>query len=152
MDKSIIDQINKTHIYRVDKLYRMYGGLASLLLDYEDHTLFMKIEVHARWPKDPVTTAVEIASKWRKLRPELAEARFYNTTIYFIDEEDKSGFGSPEAKADRYDVSDKFSQLTGHDDISSTVRIKVCGNIDHDVRYRWGAVDLQYRMDRGLLK
>ena len=70
-------KINDHYIHHVDKFHRMYRGLSSSLLSYENDTIELKIEVSGRWETDPVNTAINAAKSWRSFCFELKKAKKY---------------------------------------------------------------------------
>ncbi len=84
MTKSDLEKLVYKHIKQVDKWYRLYMGLESVLTDYKNDTLFIKIKINPNWKKDYVTTASQLASDWRRFNPELYNAKYYNTKITHI--------------------------------------------------------------------
>lgn len=81
MKKLNLDEINHRHMMAVDKYYRMHGGLASYLRDFKEDTLHLEINCDRRWPKNPATTAFQIARDWIKGNPELASAKYFEAHI-----------------------------------------------------------------------
>ena len=63
MEKELIDKIVYHHIHKIDKNYRMFAGLASILDDYIDATLYITIHKKSKWKKDYIVTAKQIAGE-----------------------------------------------------------------------------------------
>jgi hypothetical protein len=78
---SFIQDINHRHIKNVDKLYRMFAGLSSELLEYSDQTLQIAIECSEKWKKPVEDTALQIAESWKTSNPELQHAKYYQAII-----------------------------------------------------------------------
>ncbi|MDC1005419.1 hypothetical protein OAQ34_07325, partial [Opitutales bacterium] len=53
-----LEEIRVHHIHSSDKCYRMYGGLASNLLSFENHIIELEIRHAERWSKPPDVTAL----------------------------------------------------------------------------------------------
>lgn len=85
MDKETLEKIVEYHTKHVDKLYRMWGGLASQLTDVMNNTLFITIKVSVRWRKDNHTTARQLAACWKDRNPELQHAKDYVVKIVPIE-------------------------------------------------------------------
>ena len=60
-----LEEIRVHHIHSSDKCYRMYGGLASNLLSFENHIIELEIRHADRWSKPPDVTALQIATGWK---------------------------------------------------------------------------------------
>jgi hypothetical protein len=60
-----LEEIRIHHIHSSDKCYRMYGGLASNLLSFENHIIELEIRHAERWSKAPDVTALQIATGWK---------------------------------------------------------------------------------------
>jgi hypothetical protein len=60
-----LEEIRIHHIHSSDKCYRMYGGLASNLLSFENHIIELEIRHADRWSKAPDVTALQIATGWK---------------------------------------------------------------------------------------
>ena len=60
-----LEEIRDRHIHSRDKCYRMYGGLASNLLSFENHIIELEIRHADRWSKPPDVTALQIATGWK---------------------------------------------------------------------------------------
>jgi len=60
-----LEEIRVHHIHSSDKCYRMYGGLASNLLSFENHIIELEIRHADRWSKAPDLTALQIATGWK---------------------------------------------------------------------------------------
>ena len=60
-----LEEIRIHHIHSRDKCYRMYGGLASNLLSFENHIIELEIRHADRWSKAPDVTALQIATGWK---------------------------------------------------------------------------------------
>jgi hypothetical protein len=60
-----LEEIRVHHIHSSDKCYRMYGGLASNLLSFENHIIELEIRHADRWSKAPDVTALQIATGWK---------------------------------------------------------------------------------------
>ena len=60
-----LEEIRVHHIHSSDKCYRMYGGLASNLLSFENHIIELEIRHAERWSKAPDVTALQIATGWK---------------------------------------------------------------------------------------
>lgn len=82
MEKELIKKIVDYHVYHVDKLYRQFGGLQSEMTDYDDETIYLKIQTSSRWGKDNTVTAKQLANDWKKVNKELKDAKRYHVTIF----------------------------------------------------------------------
>ena len=82
MEKELIKKIVDYHVYHVDKLYRQFGGLQSEMTDYEDETIYLKIQTNSRWGKDNIVTAKQLADSWKTFNKELKDAKRYHVTIF----------------------------------------------------------------------
>ena len=60
-----LEEIRVHHIHRRDKCYRMYGGLASNLISFENQIIELEIRFADRWSKAPDVTALQIATGWK---------------------------------------------------------------------------------------
>jgi len=60
-----LEEIRINHIHRRDKCYRMYGGLASNLISFENQIIELEIRFADRWSKAPDVTALQIATGWK---------------------------------------------------------------------------------------
>ena len=60
-----LEEIRVHHIHSSDKCYRMYGGLASNLISFENHIIELEIRHADRWSKAPDVTALQIATGWK---------------------------------------------------------------------------------------
>jgi hypothetical protein len=77
-------KINNNYIHSVDKFYRMFSGLSSYLLSYENETIELEIEVSSRWEKDPRTTSIQLSSSWRRSCHELSDAKKYKVHLSYL--------------------------------------------------------------------
>ena len=85
--KEELSAINSRHAHAVDKLYRMFAGLSSHLLSYEEGVITLQIHHSPRWPKDPLTTAKQLARCWFQFNKELRDAHSYTVYIHPMDQE-----------------------------------------------------------------
>ena len=60
-----LEEIRIYHIHSRDKCYRMYGGLASNLISFENKIIELEIRHAERWSKAPDVTALQIATGWK---------------------------------------------------------------------------------------
>ena len=60
-----LEEIRINHIHSSDKCYRMYGGLASNLISFENQIIELEIRHADRWSKAPDVTALQIATGWK---------------------------------------------------------------------------------------
>jgi hypothetical protein len=60
-----LEEIRVRHISSRDKCYRMYGGLASNLISFENKIIELEIRFADRWPKPPDVTALQLATGWK---------------------------------------------------------------------------------------
>ena len=60
-----LEEIRVHHIHSSDKCYRMYGGLASNLISFENKIIELEIRHAERWSKAPDVTALQIATGWK---------------------------------------------------------------------------------------
>ena len=90
MEKAIRDKIVNHQVHNVDKFYRMFSGLSSMLDDYADSTIYLTIHKNSKWKKDNPTTARQLANSWRNFNDELKDAEKYQVTI--IHDETLTGF------------------------------------------------------------
>jgi len=81
-DKIDIAAISNRHICRIDKLYRMYGGLSSKLLSYDDQVIELEIRKSALWSKSPEVTARQLSNDWRRCNAELSGAIAFIVHLY----------------------------------------------------------------------
>ena len=61
-----LEAVRDKHIRKVDKFYRMYGGLSSDLISFEKHVIELEIRFSNRWPKPLETTAKQLAKSWQR--------------------------------------------------------------------------------------
>jgi hypothetical protein len=90
MEKELRDKIVNHQLHNVDKFYRMFAGLSSMLDDYENETIYLTIHKNSKWPKDNLVTAKQLANSWRNFNIELKNAAKYQVTI--IHQETPTGF------------------------------------------------------------
>ena len=81
-DSINIAAISDRHIRRIDKLYRMHGGLSSNLLSYDDQVIELEIRKTARWNRSPEVTARQLADSWRSGNAELSGAVAFLVHLY----------------------------------------------------------------------
>lgn len=74
-------KINDQYIHQVDKFNRMFRGVSSSLISYENNTIELKIEVSRRWATDAVNTATHAAKSWRSFCIELKKAKKYKVHL-----------------------------------------------------------------------
>ena len=106
--------INHRHIRRVDKFYRMYAGLSSQLVRFEDDIMYVEIMNTERHILSTFNTAVAFASRWREWNEELAPARGF--VVVFKKAKKPTGFSIPvseDTKSLASKVNDAFRQLKG---------------------------------------
>ena len=73
-EKIDIEAISRRHIYSIDKLYRMHGGLSSDLVSYDSGVIELEIRKGKRWPKPPELKARQLAECWKSSNRELSNA------------------------------------------------------------------------------
>ena len=81
MTKDQTDRINKRHIPKVDRQYRVHGGLSSELMDFENGTIILRVTISEKWTKSPEETALQLAGSWKNNNPELSSASSYRAFI-----------------------------------------------------------------------
>lgn len=54
-NKDTLKAIDERHMHAIDKMYRMFAGLSSHLLAYEEGTLTLQVHHSKRWTKDPAS-------------------------------------------------------------------------------------------------
>jgi hypothetical protein len=69
----------------------MFGGLASKIISYDKRTIELEIRISKRWPKDPITTAIQLSKCWRQYNDCLKDARFYKVTLIFLNPNQDTG-------------------------------------------------------------
>ena len=105
-EKIDIEAISRRHIYSIDKLYRMHGGLSSDLVSYDSGVIELEIRKGKRWPKPPELKARQLAECWKSSNRELSNAVAF---IVHIDEHKApTGFSVP---ADLLKNKDAISAL-----------------------------------------
>ena len=105
-EKLDIKAISRRHVNRIDKLYRMHGGLSSELLSYESEVIELEIRKGKRWPKVPKVTARQLADCWKSSNHELSGAVAFVVHIY--EQTAPTGFSVP---ADQLKNNDAISAL-----------------------------------------
>ncbi|TXB66197.1 hypothetical protein FRY74_06385 [Vicingus serpentipes] len=110
MNQIELNRINESHIMRVDKLYRMHGGLSSRLISYQNQTMFLEIIISNRWRKDNLTTANQIAKCWKEYNNQLANSSFFNVKIKRTEGETGFVMGLKE-KQSKTDLKKKIENL-----------------------------------------
>ncbi len=81
MKRELINKIADRHLMEIDKYYRIFSGLSSDLDDYSDDTIYLTVKRNSKWAKGNETTARQIARNWRKVNPELRNAKKFHVTI-----------------------------------------------------------------------
>tara|TARA_R110002096_G_scaffold233047_8_gene423027 strand:- start:2129 stop:2551 length:423 start_codon:yes stop_codon:yes gene_type:complete len=76
-----IQAISQRHICSIDKLYRMYGGLSSNLISYDNQVIELEIRKSSKWTKTPEVTARQLADCWKRNR-ELSDAVAFVVHLY----------------------------------------------------------------------
>lgn len=104
-----IRAISIRHVNRIDKLYRMHGGLASVLVSYQSVVIELEIRHSSKWGKPPDVTARQLAECWRKSNPELSDAVAFVVHIYEIST--SPGFSVPAKKLTSQEALDSLFDL-----------------------------------------
>jgi hypothetical protein len=107
-NKDNLKAINTRHMHAIDKMYRMFAGLSSHLLAYEEGTLTLQVHHSKRWTKDPLTTAKQLAESWFFHNPEFKDAHTYS--VYVHSSTYETGFFFTPAK--RKDNDSLFTELS----------------------------------------
>ena len=76
-----LSTVSDKHIHGVDKFYRMFAGLSSYLLSYENGIIELEIRFSKRWPKPVEETALQLANSWRR-NDLLQKAKGYHVHLY----------------------------------------------------------------------
>lgn len=77
-----VTKIRNKHVYNIDKLYRMFGGLSSELTAVKDGILYLEITVSPRWTKTMLKTATQLLNCWKKYTSILQETIGCEVKIY----------------------------------------------------------------------
>lgn len=88
-----IKAVSLSHVQRIDKLYRMHGGLSSELVSYESGVIELEIRKGERWKKTPEVTARQLAECWKSHNRELSGAVAFVVHIY--EQKTPTGFSVP---------------------------------------------------------
>ena len=103
-----LSAINSDQAHKVDKLYRMWGGLSSHLLSYQDGIITLQIHHTDRWLKSPTVTAKQLAECWRKYQPALRDAHSYQVYVHHSGRE--TGFVTPTKGKDKKQLAEELLQ------------------------------------------
>jgi hypothetical protein len=69
-----VSAINERHIPRIDKLFRMFAGASSTLLELGETSFLVEIEIDHRVTEESAPQLVwNIAQSWRRGNPELSQ-------------------------------------------------------------------------------
>ena len=129
-EKIDIKAISQRHIHRIDKLYRMHGGLSSELVSYESGVIELEIRKGKRWPKPPEVTARQLAECWRSSNQELSGAVAF--VVHLYEQETSTGFSVPTSQ-----LQDKKAVLTLAESIRETIKAPVADILIATVRGRF---------------
>ena len=135
-----ISAINSYHIHNVDKHYRMFAGLSSQLLDFQNDTLYLEISISRRWAKDVWTTAIQIANDWKKVNKELASARYYQVTIQFLDTKYETGGAVATANQSDHEIATRIYHIMKATEAAQKEqhqKIVLTGSIDEPINHHW---------------
>ena len=96
MTRKEVNKINTRHIPEVDRQYRMHGGLSSELMDFENGTIILRVNISEKWTKSSEETALQLAGSWKNNNPELSSASSYRALILakhkgFVESQDIKG-------------------------------------------------------------
>lgn len=91
-EPELLSELNTRHAHAVDKHYRMWAGLSSHLLSYQDGIITLQIHHTDRWPKSPEVTARQLANSWRRFNPELQNAHGYR--VYIQHSQKETGYAT----------------------------------------------------------
>ena len=100
-----LEEIRDNHIHRRDKCYRMYGGLASDLISFENQIIELEIRFADRWSKSPDVTALQLASAWKENKI-LEQATGY--LVHLFKRVSNPGVVAQVPKSDTRDKIDEF--------------------------------------------
>jgi hypothetical protein len=100
-----LEEIRVHHIHSSDKCYRMYGGLASNLLSFENHIIELEIRHADRWSKAPDVTALQIATGWKDNKI-LNQATGY--LVHLFKRRNNPGVVAQAPKSENRDKVDEF--------------------------------------------
>lgn len=81
MEQEKIRTLNDYYIDHVDKLYRMYTGVATTLDAAEGDTMFLTISIPPGWNKDHDETAKKMAVSIRNCLPPLRSITRFHATF-----------------------------------------------------------------------
>jgi hypothetical protein len=118
MKATQIKTITEKHIRKIDKFYRMFSGLSSELIEYNNDVIHLKIKVSKKWPKDSLTTAKQIAQDWKDFNSELKDAKSFVVEIYHIS--GSTGFViDPKKRPDKEHLEESIKSLLSDDENST---------------------------------
>mgnify|MGYP000029212799 FL=1 len=100
-----LEEIRINHIHRRDKCYRMYGGLASNLISFENQIIELEIRHADRWSKAPDVTALQIATGWKDNKI-LNQATGY--LVHLFKRRNNPGVVAQAPKSENRDKVDEF--------------------------------------------
>ena len=78
-----INGINKRHFLKYNMQYRMEHDISSRLIRYDNCILHIEVSIGEKWRKPPHKTALEIATNWKHIHPELKNA--LGAKIFIVD-------------------------------------------------------------------
>ena len=74
-------EVASLHVHRIDKLYRMYAGIASDLKGFTDESMILEVRIGQR-PPNPLEEMVrKLAASWHA-EPELRSAKRFVAYVY----------------------------------------------------------------------
>ena len=82
LSKEILGPLNYKYVRGFDKWYRMYEGIASELINYEDGIIYLEICNTERKKPSDLTTALLFAKDWRRFNILLSDATGFHVSFY----------------------------------------------------------------------
>jgi len=82
LSKSEVDKIDSSYVRGVDKLRRMFAGMASNLEKYENDIIYLRIENTEKQFPSNYETALNIAKSWVGGNKELRDAKGFVVSFY----------------------------------------------------------------------
>jgi hypothetical protein len=82
LSESDVKQISSNHIHGVDKLNRMFAGIASELERYENGIIYLKIENTEKHLPSNYKTALQFVECWIGGNKELRQAKGFVVVFY----------------------------------------------------------------------
>lgn len=131
-------EINREYMRNVGKFYIQTGCLITKIENFDGKTLKFRVRILDEWPKDPRTTAIQIARSWKGFKDYFNNAEYYDADINVYDKITSNAVSKDFLENHNLSIVE-FQEIVNKNRINYTINLK--GKISDKYNSYWEKIN-----------